>query len=101
MTYMTFMTRYDTYYSIFTPIDRIQTPETYKRRQTWAFISSREAGEPPALCMITSLATAVVEEDLPSTKTPSSHAGLWGLAKVWMADVNRLMSSISTSNADS
>lgn len=61
----------------------------------------REAGEAPALCMITSLATAVVEEDLASTKTPSSHAGLWGLAKVWMADVNRLMSSISTSNADS
>lgn len=61
----------------------------------------RKAGEPPALCMITSLATAVVEEDLASTKTSSSHAGLWGLAKVWMADVNRLMSSISTSNADS
>lgn len=55
-----------------------------------SFKASREAGEPPALCMITSLATAVVEEDLASTKTPSSHAGLWGLAKVWMADVNRL-----------
>lgn len=39
-----------------------------------------EAPEGP-LCLVTSLANAVLDEDLAETTTVASHAGLWGLAK--------------------
>ena len=42
-----------------------------------------QVGESPVLWMVTALANAVVEDDLSTTESPASHAGLWGLAKAF------------------
>jgi len=40
-----------------------------------------QVGDSPPLWMVTSLANAVLADDLGTTMSPSNHAGLWGLAK--------------------